>query len=109
MTETDLMNAIRLKLSEYGIVTFRTNVGKVRTADGRWFDTGLPPGFSDLMAIKDGKVFFLEVKVKPNRATENQLAFLERMKSKGCRGGVVYSIEDALKVCDVCKSATLGG
>lgn len=101
MTETDLMNQIRLKLSEYGVVTFRTNVGKVCMADGRWFDTGLPPGFSDLMAIKEGRVYFLEVKVKPNKPTPNQLLFLSRMKNKGCGGDVVYSVSDALRVCEI--------
>lgn len=100
MTETDLMNTIRLELSKRGVVSFRTNVGRVKTADGRLFDTGLPPGFSDLMAIKDGKVYFLEVKVKPNKPTAKQLEFLKVMKDKGCNGGVVYSVEDALSVLE---------
>jgi hypothetical protein len=42
MTEHDIQNSIRLKLSELGYCVFRVNVGKFETADGRWFDTGLP-------------------------------------------------------------------
>ena len=100
MNETELMNTIRLALSRNGIVTFRANVGKVRTADGRMFDTGLPAGFSDLMAIKDGRVYFLEVKIRPNKPTGKQLDFLEQMRNRGCKCGVVYSVEDAIKLLE---------
>ena len=62
MTEQDIMNSIRLKLSEIGFTVFRANVGKIKLSDGRWFDTGLPKGFSDLFAVKDGKAYFIEVK-----------------------------------------------
>ncbi len=100
MNETDLMNKIRLRLSELGFAVFRANVGKLRTPDGRFFDTGLPKGFSDLFAIRDGRIYFLEVKVKPNKPTKEQLNFLEAMaENYGCRGGVVYSVEDAEAVC----------
>ena len=100
MNETDLMNKIRIDLSTLGFAVFRANVGKVRTPDGRWFDTGLPKGFSDLFAIKGGKIYFLEVKVKPNKPTKEQLNFLDAMENiYGCRGAVVYSIEDARRCC----------
>lgn len=36
MTEHDLQNSIRLRLSELGFMVFRANVGKVRLADGRF-------------------------------------------------------------------------
>ena len=45
MTEQDIMNSIRIKLSEMGFTVFRANVGKFKLADGRWFDVGLPKGF----------------------------------------------------------------
>ena len=37
--ETALMNEIRVVAARHGIC-FRTNVGKVKTIQGRWFDTG---------------------------------------------------------------------
>lgn len=102
MNETDLMNEIRLDLSEKGFATFRANVGKVKLLDGRWFDTGLPKGFSDLFAIKDGKIYFIETKVKPNKPTKEQLNFLAVMNDRyKCRGGVAYSVEDAERICGV--------
>ena len=59
MTETDLMNSIRVALSEKGCTVFRCNVGKIKTADGRYFDTGLPVGYSDLFGFKPGGQVFL--------------------------------------------------
>ena len=100
MTEHDLQNEIRLRLSRLGFAVFRANVGKRKTADGRWFDTGLPKGFSDLFAVKNGRVYFIEVKVKPNRPSAEQINFLSQMVNRyGCKGGVAYSVEDAEAIC----------
>lgn len=100
MREHDLMNAVRLELSERGYAVFRTNVGKVRMSDGRFFDTGLPKGFSDLFAVKDGKIYFIEVKIKPNKPTKEQLNFIKQMHDNyGCTGGVIYSVREAVELC----------
>ena len=50
MTEQDIQNSIRLKLSEMGYYVERTNVGKIKLSDGRWFDCGPPKGSTDLKA-----------------------------------------------------------
>lgn len=101
-SEMELLHTIQVELSHKGFRAFRANVGKVKLADGRWFSTGLPKGFSDLFAVKDGRIFFLEVKVKPNKPTIEQLQFLEIMQDKyGCKGNVVYSVADAFKVCGI--------
>lgn len=97
MTEHDIQNDIRMKLSELGYCVFRVNVGRFKTEDGRWFDTGLPKGFSDLMAVKDGKVYFLEVKTDKGKASKEQLNFLAVMRDKyGCVAAIVRSVEDAV-------------
>ena len=99
MTEHDIQNNIRLKLSELGYAVFRINSGKVRMADGRWFDTGVPKGFSDLMAVKGGKVYFLEVKTETGKASPEQLNFLAIMRNKyGCVSSIVRSVEDAVRI-----------
>ena len=98
MTEHDLQNQIRLKLSELGYCVFRVNVGRFKTEDGRWFDTGLPKGFSDLMAVKDGKVYFLEVKTDKGKASKEQLNFLAVMRDRyGCVTAIVRSVDDAIR------------
>ena len=99
MTEHDTQNLIRIKLSELGYAVFRINSGKVRMADGRWFDTGVPKGFSDLMAVKDGKVYFLEVKTDKGKASKEQLNFLAVMRDRyGCVTAIVRSVEDAVRI-----------
>jgi hypothetical protein len=99
MTETDLMNAVMLAATAKDCVIFRTNVGKVRMADGRWFDTGLPKGHADLYGVKrDGKVFYIETKLKPRKPTLEQCAFLLRMIDQGACAGVAYSVEEAMRI-----------
>ena len=99
MTEHDIQSAIRLKLSELGFCVFRANVGKFRTKDGRWFDTGLPRGFSDLFAVKNGMVYFIEVKSKSGTIRPEQERFLAVMTGKyGCKAGIARSVEDAVRI-----------
>ncbi|WP_180764367.1 VRR-NUC domain-containing protein [Falseniella ignava] len=93
--ETALMNRLRVKASEYG-VCFRANVGKVRMADGRFFDTGLPRGFSDLFGVRneDGKAFFIEVKTEKGRPSKEQLNFIEQMNKRGALAGICRNEKD---------------
>lgn len=100
-SEHDIQNEIRLALSERGCCVFRINSGKVKMADGRWFDVGVPKGFSDLVAIRDGLVSFVEVKNEVGRPTEDQLNFIKQMQSRyGCRAGIARSVEDALSIVE---------
>lgn len=97
--EHDIQSMIRLKLSELGYAVFRANVGRFQTKDGRWFDTGLPKGFSDLFAVKDGRIYFLEVKTETGKASPEQLNFLAVMRDRyGCVTGIVRSAEEAVKL-----------
>lgn len=98
MNETDWMHEVMIYLSARGFKVFRTNVGKVRLADGRFFDTGLPKGFSDLFAVKDGRAYFLETKVKPYKPTKEQLIFLSAMRRAGCKAGIAYTVEDVEEI-----------
>lgn len=101
MTEHDIQNLIRIELTARGFAVFRANVGKVKTADGRWFDTGLPKGFTDLFAVKDGKAYFIECKTSGGRVRSKQREFIDVMRERfGCRAGVAYSVEDAVKIVE---------
>ena len=99
-TETDIMNEIRLALSAAGHMNFRANVGKVKLADGRWFSTGLPDGFSDLFGFRktDAKIFFIEVKTPTGKLRKDQERFLTAMNQRGAIVGVARSTEDALRI-----------
>lgn len=100
-SEHDIQNEIRLALSAHGYCVFRINSGKVKMADGRWFETGVPKGFSDLVAIKDGRISFLEIKNEIGRPSAEQLKFIEVMQSRyGCRAGIARSVSDALAIVE---------
>ena len=99
MREHDVQNKIRLETSDIAVL-FRANVGSGYTFDGRYFDTGLPKGFSDLFGFRhsDGKIFFIEVKTPKGRVSEAQKNFITQMRSHGAVAGVARSVDDALKI-----------
>ena len=102
MTEHDIQSSIRLTLSQHGFCVFRANVGTVQLKDGRWFSTGLPDGFSDLFAVRDGQAYFIECKKPGGRVRDDQKKFLQTMSERyGCPAGIAYSVEDALKIVRV--------
>ena len=101
MTETELMHRVMLAVQEHGSQIFRTNVGKVRTPDGRYFDTGLPKGHSDLYGFRpDGQIFYIETKLHPRKPTKEQRQFILAMIAKGAAAGAAYSVEEALKIVE---------
>lgn len=98
-TEHTIQNEIRVALTENGYTVFRANVGKVKTVDGRWFDTGLPKGHLDLYGFRpDGQIFYIEVKNERGRVRPEQEKFIETVKNRGAIAGVARSVEDALGI-----------
>ena len=98
--EQAIQDSIRVALAQAGYIVFRTNVGKVKTADGRWFDTGLPTGFPDLMGYKpeNGRIFFIEVKTPVGRRRKDQVNFANGLKNKNVIYGVCRSSEEAVEI-----------
>lgn len=102
MNEHDIQNLIQIALSENSETqcrVFRANVGKVKTIDGRWFDTGLPKGFPDLFGFtKTGLFFAIEVKSKTGRIRDDQIRFHNFLSSWNIVHGIARSTDDALKI-----------
>jgi len=98
--EQALQDSIRVELAQAGYVVFRTNVGKVKTADGRWFDTGLPTGFPDLIGYKpeNGRIFFIEVKTETGRRRKDQVLFAKNLRDKNVIYGVARTAEQAVAI-----------
>lgn len=96
--EHRIMNQIRLWCGQHDILCFRCNVGRVRTADGGWFDTGLPEGFSDLLILHNGQCIFCEVKTPNGRQHDCQIAFEQTVRSRGFIYIVARSVEDVKKL-----------
>ena len=99
MRESDIQNAIRLALNPYAVI-FRVNSGKVRMRDGRYFDTGVPNGYTDLSGFRksDGKAIFIEVKTEKGRLRDSQVRFLEQMNKYDVIAAVARSPEEAIKI-----------
>lgn len=57
-------------------------------------------GFPDLAGYRksDGKAVYIECKVKPNKPTEKQLAFIKAAQESGCLAGICYTPEDAMRL-----------
>lgn len=104
MTESEhqIQSAILVAVSRHHCNIFRSNVGKVKTADGRWFDTGLPKGHPDLYGFKwsNGKVFYLEIKNAKGRPRADQVQFHKMLTKRRIIHGIARSVDDALKIID---------
>lgn len=100
--EQAIQDSIRVALAEHGYIVFRANVGKVKTADGRFFDAGLPVGFPDLFGYKpeNGRIFFLEVKTATGHRRKDQINFANGLRNKNVIYGVARSAEEALNIVD---------
>lgn len=118
-SEHDVQSEIRLALSEQGYFAERINVGSGYLIDKSlmerikkqcpalraeldkvpYFSTGAVKGRSDLSAIKDGRISFIEVKNEVGRPTAEQLNFIKQMQTRyGCRAGIARSVDEALEI-----------
>ena len=97
-TEHNIQNEIRAWCGEHGYPCFRCNVGKVKCADGTWFDTGLPPGFPDLLILANRTVYFCEVKTRYGQQREEQRRFQEAMEGYGYTYILARSVIDVERV-----------
>ena len=103
MSESQLLYEIMREIGKHGAV-YRTNSGSVRLPNGKLF-RALPKGFSDCMLVlPGGQTCFIEAKIKPNKPTAEQSAFIEKMISLGCRAGVAHSVAEALDICGISAS-----
>ena len=100
--EVRLMKEIQLWCGKHDFIAFHTNVGKVKMYDGRFFDTGLPKGWPDLMILTDkGKVIFCETKIHPRKATPEQLNTIRVLTERGFLAFVCYSLEEFVKTLEI--------
>ena len=115
MNEHDIQNAIRDALKYQTGEFWRINVGAGYLSHSwndkpRWFSTGVPKGFPDLIGIIPrritdsdvGKVIgqfaFIEVKAKFGRLSHEQRDFHFLLLENGAIGGIARSVDDALNL-----------
>ena len=92
--ETEIQNAIRVALSEIGIVR-RNNVGTFITPYGAPIAIGIP-GESDLtLFCHGGRTIFIEVKTPTGRQSKQQKRFQAAVERLGFEYKIMRSVEDA--------------
>ena len=94
VTEIEIQNAIRVALSEIGVVR-RNNVGTFYTFDGRPIAIGIP-GEADLTLFQNGgKTVFIEVKTRTGRQSAKQKHFQKHFEQMGYEYIIMRSVDDA--------------
>lgn len=97
--EHNIQNQIRLWCGQHDILCFRCNVGRVKTAYGTYFDTGLPEGFPDLIILPgNNKIIFCEVKTLKGKQREAQINFQKEIEKRGYLYIIARSINDIINV-----------
>lgn len=97
MKETQLVKQIIEYLNYSGHLVQRTNSGMMRgNYKGKdWVVKLSNPGTSDITGCsKNGRFLAIECKIKPNKPTALQEAYLEEIRKRGGIALVAYSLED---------------
>ncbi|MBQ7521490.1 MAG: VRR-NUC domain-containing protein [Clostridia bacterium] len=96
--ETQLQNAIRVKLSECGLIV-RNNVGTFLTMNGYPISIGIV-GMADLtLFAKGGKTIFIEIKTPSGRLSEGQKRFRQTVTELGFEYIIIRSRKEAEELC----------
>ena len=102
ISEHEIQSRILVAVSQHHCTIFRANVGKVKMADGRWLDTGLPKGHPDLYGFRwsDHRVFYIEVKNEKGKPRADQIKFHEMLTKREIIHGIARSAGDAIKIVE---------
>ena len=98
--ETNLVKACLEYLHLAGVFAWRVNSGAIVLGKGtgrRFVRFGSINGVSDIIGIMQGGRFLaVECKIKPNKPTAEQEAFLETITEMGGMAIVAYTIDDLI-------------
>ncbi|HHW41276.1 MAG TPA: hypothetical protein GXX19_09030 [Syntrophomonadaceae bacterium] len=86
MTEKDIQNGIRQFLRMNGFFVIRNQQG-----------LGSHPGMTDLTAVKDGQVYWIEIKKPGGRLSRVQEKFRDSIRAAGGNWMVATSVEDVIR------------
>lgn len=86
-TETEIKKQLKEYLTLKGWFTFPIMQG-----------LGSYKGLPDMIACKDGKVLFIEVKTETGGQTEYQKMFQEKVEKAGCKYILARRLEDLIQV-----------
>ena len=97
--ETKLQNQIIVALCQNGCVARNHTVGQFFTKYGGTVNIG-HHGEADIWGhrVRDGKAFYIEVKLPGEYPRPDQEKFLNAMRNSGAIAGCAHSIEEALSI-----------
>jgi hypothetical protein len=61
---------------------------------------GAYPGLPDRIAIRDGRILFLEIKRPKGKLSEHQKKFQENMKRENAEYYVIHNLEELMKLLE---------
>lgn len=104
-SERNIQQAVISYLSGLGYYVVRMNVApQYRTyinnqgVKSFYCIRGIPAGFPDLMALKNGKTTFIEVKSIKGRLSPDQIRMHKELEEKGFKVYVIHSIDEAINI-----------
>ena len=95
--EQDIVNAIIEYLRYKRFYSQRMNSGRIQTSKGKMVRLA-PVGTPDILAIKDGRAYFFEVKVGNNKPTFFQKQKMIELESFGSKCYVVHSVDEVKEI-----------
>lgn len=100
VTEHEIQRAILDYLSARRVFHWRNNTGAMAKEYGgkRYFMRFGAKGSPDIFALKDGKLYGLEVKSATGKPNPDQLLFGENMTKNGAVYAIVRSLDDVAKL-----------
>lgn len=83
-----------------GIVWWHTPNGGLRNVGeaGRLKALGVKAGVPDLLAVRDGRLFALELKAQGGRVSDAQREMLAALEAAGVATAVAYGLDEALAI-----------
>jgi hypothetical protein len=85
-----------------GLVWWHTpNGGRRRPVEAAIFDgLGVRPGVADLIMLRDGRAFALELKTAAGRPTAAQMRFISEFRTAGGEASIVNGLDQALRTLE---------
>lgn len=85
-----------------GVVWFHVPNGGSRTAAeaGRFKALGVKAGVPDLLALRAGQLFALELKAQGGRVSDAQREMLAALKAAGAEAAVAWGLDEALEILE---------
>lgn len=97
-SESELVQRVRLAVSQLGVKIWRNNCGAYKDPKGYWVKYGVAnPGGADLIGIApDGRFVGIECKMPKGVVKPEQQNFIDQVKKAGGIAGIVRSEEEAI-------------